>query len=299
MRLSTLLLRTPRCIGFVVALVGSASPGCTGSADPAPAATEVAATEPPGSGDDANEGRAADNGSGDPDTPSAPAAPPCPEPTSTVTFATSDGVTLEADLLVPPDSQAVAILVHMIPPNFDRSSYPPRIREAIAALGYTVLTLDRRGAGGSAGDAVAAYEGDGGRLDLEAAVQFLASFPEACGIATDRLALIGASNGTTSTLDYLVGRSDALPAPTAIAWLSPGDYTENQHTVADAMEPLARTRLLIVHPSSEPWATQFADETPASWDLLELADGQHGTQNFDNGPLEARTLEALTGLLQQ
>ena len=304
MRLSTLLLlRSSTFLLCAVLCVGTGL-GCTSGTEPSAEAPALPGAGGSGAGG-SGAGGSGTGGSGDAapslgdtDLPPEPVVP-CPDASAVVRFETADGVTLAADLLVPESSQGVAILVHMIPPNFDRSSYPPRVREAIAALGYTVLTLDRRGAGESGGNAVDAYEGEGGRLDLEAAVRFLQTFPEACGIAVDRLALVGASNGTTSVLDYLVGRDPALPEPTAIAWLSPGDYTENQHTVASVMDTLAATRLLIVHPSSEPWATQFAVETPASWDVLELADGQHGTRNFDGDALEARTVEALTALLQQ
>lgn len=216
----------------------------------------------------------------------------------TVTLQTSDGVALEADLLLPDDPRGAAVLVHMIPPAWDRSSWPPRVREALADLGYAVLALDRRGAGQSAGEAEDAYVGEGGRLDVEAAVRYLQTLPEDCGALTEQLALIGASNGTTSVLDYVVARDEALPAPTAVVWLSPGEYTGNQHAVDEVRDVLDPLRLMVAYPTSEPWSEQFTTETPAGWELIELTDGLHGTRNFDDGALEAQLLAAMTAFLR-
>ncbi|MCA9564327.1 MAG: hypothetical protein KC561_12605, partial [Myxococcales bacterium] len=92
-----------------------------------------------------------------------------------VTFTTADEVTLLADFL-PADQPGARsiVLLHMIPPRNNRSDYPDDFLESLNDLGWNVLNVDRRGtAGRSDGEAVDAYEGVGGRLDVEAAVSFL------------------------------------------------------------------------------------------------------------------------------
>ncbi len=290
MRLATFLTL---CLA-VVACSRADSSSVANSTAGSGAAEAEAPTGDPEPSDDASTD---DTATGDDDAPeNAPAA--CQTGERVVTFETSDGVTLTADLLVPEGARGTLVMIHMIPPAWDRTSFPPRVREAFAALGYVVLNVDRRGAGDSGGVAEEAYEGDGGRLDIEAAVRHLQSLPESCGADLQRLALIGASNGTTSVLDYLIARDEALPAPIAAAWLSPGAYTENQHLIADVRDALDPVRLFIAYPTSEPWATQFLNPQPASWELLEVTDGQHGTRNFDDGALEAQLLPALTAFLR-
>jgi pimeloyl-ACP methyl ester carboxylesterase len=221
----------------------------------------------------------------------------CDTTTRVVTFETEDGVMLTADLQLGDDARGAVVLAHMIPPSWDRTSYPQGIRDHIADLGYVVLNIDRRGAGDSSGAAVDAYEGPGGRLDIEAAVRFLSDLPTSCGADMNRLALVGASNGTTSTMDYAVGHADDLPDVSRIIWLSPGAYTENQNSVDDNLDTLSTIPLLFVHPDSEPWSTGFAENTPEAWAIVELANGQHGTRNFESPDLEAQTLSAMDAIL--
>lgn len=222
---------------------------------------------------------------------------PCVRDARVVRFDTSDGVTLEADLELHDDAGPAVVLVHMIPPGNDRSSYPPRVRDAVGATGVHVLNLDRRGAGGSGGEARDAYEGEGGRLDIEAAVRFLSALPASCGVDLSRLYLVGASNGTTSVLDYALSHDESLPDVSRMVWLSPGTYTENQHAIDDSLMELASMRLLIVRPDSEDYAERFIEQQPAGWDILTLEAGQHGTRNFDEGALEAQQLGAMTEFL--
>ena len=271
------------CILSVLALFGcsgdndaAAETGTLGDASADGATSDVAAdtSEPDGSDEDT-------------------APTPCDRTERIVTFDTSDGVALTADYLpgANTDSPAV-VLVHMIPPSWDRASYPPRVRDALSATGAAVLNVDRRGAGDSDGVAVDAYEGEGGRLDVEAAVRFLLA-DAMCSVDPDRIGLVGASNGTTSVMDYAVGHADDLPPAARIAWLSPGSYTENQNAVSDHAALLDALSVLIAYPDSEPWADQFADATPAPWTLLRIVGGGHGTRNFDEGANEALQLPAL------
>ena len=260
--------------------------GCSGDNDASAAGGEPAADTATDAADD----MVADSSDeADADAPPAP----CDRTEQEVSFETTDGVTLVADYLPGEVEGGPAIvLFHMIPPAWDRASYPARVRAALAESGAAVLNVDRRGAGGSGGVAVEAYEGDGGRLDVEAAVRFL-SADQACPVDASRIGLVGASNGTTAVMDYTVGHDSTLPGVARIAWLSPGAYTENQNSVSDNRALLEELPLLIVYPDSEPWSDQFADDTPGAWTLLRIEGGDHGTLNFDDGANEAQQLPAL------
>ena len=287
--LSTLLLFATGC-----------QPGERASA-PAGSDTEAA--------DEAADGTGESTGGEDPGAPDAPAEPdtaadedaqvetPCDRSARVVRFEASDGVALEADLELFDGEGPAVVLLHMIPPANDRTSYPPRVRDALRATGVHVLNVDRRGAGGSAGEARDAYEGEGGRLDVEAAVHFLQDLPPSCGVDLTRLFLVGASNGTTSALDYAVAHDEALPDVTRMVWLSPGTYTETQHAIDDHLMQLASMRILLIHPESEDYAERFLDPQPAGWDILALEGGAHGTRNFDDGALEAQQLGAMVEFL--
>lgn len=263
--------------------------GCSSSPSPAPSGplADASSEEDAGArGEDAAGGADA-------------SVAPCAEAGGVVSLTTSDGVTLEADYT--PASGAgrgAVVLLHMIPPGNDRTSYPPRVREAIAELDLHVLNVDRRGAGGSGGSAQDAYTGETASLDAEAAVSFLLARQGGCAVDRDRITLVGASNGTTTTLDYTVSRQDSsLPDPNALIWLSPGTYTESQHEMSDHVSTLNPIPLLIVHPDSEPWATQL-DVSPETCKIVEIPGGAHGTGNFDGGAKEAVQLPAIVSWLQ-
>lgn len=205
-----------------------------------------------------------------------------------VTFDTSDGVTLEADLHLAGESRGIAILFHMIPPSNTRANYPDAFVEALVARGVNVLNVDRRGAGGSGGVATEAYEGPGGALDVEAAVAFADA--HACAFDLERLTLVGASNGTTSVFDYVVAASDNVDAaaPKAVVWLTPGTYTENQHTFADKRGILESTPLLFVwtptEAPAEAWIAPLREGAPGDWAFQDYAAGDHGTATFGSAP---------------
>jgi len=220
-----------------------------------------------------------------------PASVRCGGSEVVIEIITADDVRLVADLWPAdePDRGAV-ILLHMKPPGNDRDDYPEHVREAIAELNVTVLNVDRRGAGSSEGDPDEAYEGPGGLLDVEAAASVLADPSFGCPVDLDRLALIGASNGTTSSLDYAVGHDDDLPAPRSLIWLSPGPYTENQNGVDEHLELLETLPILWLYPSTEGWVDDFTVEPPKAWQFVEWGD-QHGTDMFDGGALETVVVE--------
>jgi len=210
----------------------------------------------------------------------------CPAPSAeVVSFETDDGVLLEADLHTTGVAGSPAVvLLHMIPPGNDRSNYPVAFREQLNEAGFTVLNVDRRGAGGSQGVASEAYDGPNGKLDAAAAVTALAALD--CAPDLSRLAIIGASNGTTTALDYAVyasGESDT-PDPSALVFLTGGNYTENQHTLSDVLDAVASTPILFVFPADESaWSQGYAGASP-SWKHSEYEPSGHGTHLFDSAP---------------
>jgi len=218
----------------------------------------------------------------------------CDTSEKVVHFTTSDGVRLAADYRAAEAAgRPAVVLLHMIPPSNDRSGYPARIREAIHDLGVNVLNVDRRGAGDSEGEPKNAYEGATARLDVEAAAAFLIDDERDCPAARDEIVLVGASNGTTSVLDYTVARSDSsLPDPAALIWLSPGSYTENQNVLDQHTETLNSLFILFVYPDSEPWSED--QRGPETWKFVEIGGGSHGTRNFDGGELESEALPEIT-----
>ena len=219
-----------------------------------------------------------------------PAEPQCGGAEAEVELRTSDGEVLIADWRPAAVAGAPAVvLLHMVPPSWDRSSWPGRVRRELGEAGWGVLTVDRRGAGQSTGEARDAYEGEGGRLDVEAAVAFLLGVD--CAVDPDRLGLVGASNGTTPVNDYANGRDAELPAAAANVFMSPGTYTENQFVIDPSVD-LGRP-LLWLYPTNEPWSGAFLEGAPSGWRFVERGE-VHGTQMLDGGELEAETVGELT-----
>lgn len=205
-------------------------------------------------------------------------------PSQVVSFTTDDGVRLEADLVVTGEvAGPVAVLLHMVPPSNDRSNYPPAFIEALASRGVSVLNVDRRGAGGSEGVARDAYQGPSGWLDASAALAFLAAHP--CAFSASRTTIVGASNGTTTAIDYAVlAEADARPA--RLVLLTPGGYTESQHRVREHLDVLGAIPTLWVYSSAERAFGAAFDEpgASASWTFLEYEAGDHGTRMFTAVP---------------
>ena len=228
----------------------------------------------------------------DPD-PADPADLPCDADEAVVELVTEDDVTLAADYQpAATQNRGAVVLLHMIPPSNDRTGYPARVRDAIQALDLSVLNVDRRGAGDSGGSAIDAYEGDGGRLDVEAAVRFLLDDAVPCAVDSEAIALVGASNGTTSVMDYTAEHAADLPDPASLTWMSPGSYTENQNAISDHRGTLEALPMLWLFPTTEPYSNGFIDDRGDDWEFVERGD-QHGTRMFDGGDLEDRTLDVL------
>ncbi|MGK0359471.1 MAG: pimeloyl-ACP methyl ester carboxylesterase [Bradymonadia bacterium] len=202
-------------------------------------------------------------------------------PAGVVDFMTDDGVRLVADFA--PAGPRVTILLHMIPPSNTRSNYPGAFIDALNARGISVLNVDRRGAGDSDGDARDAYMGPNGWLDAKAARDFVLA--TGCAIDPARVTIVGASNGTTTALDYAIeAPADAQPA--ALVLLTGGGYTEGQYRIADQRARLDALPILFVFSTAERgWSAEFAGLMAApSWQFIEYADGAHGTRMFGAVP---------------
>ena len=200
---------------------------------------------------------------------------------SVVQFQTDDGVTLSGDLHRTGKSGGPAVvLLHMIPPSNDRKNYPASFISALVDRGMTVLNVDRRGAGASGGVARDAYTGAKAALDGKAAIAFLRG--HACSFDAERLAVVGASNGTTTALDYAV---TAAKPPRALVFLTGGAYTENQTKLADQHAKLDVVPILFVYSTAEnAWSKGFVPSAPPQWVFKEYANGAHGTGMFAAEP---------------
>ena len=218
-------------------------------------------------------------GAADPDTDADTDAGPGPTPSGEVALETADGVALVADWYPAsrPDRPAV-LLLHMIPPSWDRSSWPGAFISALQAEDWAVLVVDRRGAGGSGGAARDAYEGPGGQRDVDACVEFLGAE------GADALAIIGASNGTTSMVDFVVGTGDGgALVPAAIAFMTGGTYTENQHAMAE-VAAIGVPAMFTYSTAERAWSVDQMPLDPGGWAFEEYASGDHGTKMFDAAP---------------
>jgi alpha-beta hydrolase superfamily lysophospholipase len=198
-----------------------------------------------------------------------------------VSLTTDDGLALAADFYgsgVP--GGAAVVLLHMIPPN-DRSNYERPFIDRLVDRDLAVLNVDRRGAGDSEGDGMDAYLGDSGWLDAKAAFLFLGS--HACAFDATRIAIVGASNGSTTALDFAIRSADdaAVGEPAALVFLTAGTYTENQHAIADYRPLLDPLPILFVYSTAErDFSVAFEPTAPSTWQFLEYEMGAHGTQMF-------------------
>lgn len=200
-----------------------------------------------------------------------------------VELQTEDGLTLEADFYSSGVAGGKAVfLLHMIPPGNDKSNYTPEFINALGAAGFSVLNVNRRGAGASEGDPVQAYEGPNGRLDAVAAHDFLTM--DGCGTPPSLISAVGASNGTTTVTDFAVGASPE-DRPAAMVLLSPGQYTENQNTYVDAAGTLSAIPMYFGFPDSESeWPEAMMPLDTGLWQFSQFEGGQHGTRLFSSHP---------------
>ena len=196
-----------------------------------------------------------------------------------ITLTTRDGVDLVGDYY-PADAagRPGVVLLHMIPPSWDRTSWPDGFITALSSAGYSVLAIDRRGAGDSGGEAADAYEGEWGRYDVEAAAARLSD--DGYG----ELAVIGASNGTTSAIDYAVwAGGEGLPVPAVVGLMTGGTYTEAQTDMAN-FAALSIPTVLTFSTAERAWSASQEALNPGSWSFLEYGSGDHGTLMFSAAP---------------
>ncbi len=141
-----------------------------------------------------------------------------PAPLEVANFKASDGVLLVADYY-PGVSRNGVILLHMMPET--RASWE-NFAKALQTRGFSVLAIDLRGHGDSAGGPLgyrsfSDLEHQKGVLDVRAGVEFLGEK----GIVSGNMTLIGASIGANLALQY-VAEHPEIPS---VGLLSPGiDY---------------------------------------------------------------------------
>lgn len=201
-----------------------------------------------------------------------------------VSMTTSDGVKLAADHCNSgkPGSPAV-VLLHMIPPHHDRTNYPESFRRKLADKGLEVLSIDRRGGGDSQGVAKEAYTGPNGVKDVQAALDWLKANTDA---DLSAWGCVGASNGTTSCLDYAVhaAKDEALTGPSALVFLTGGKYTETQNALPGSAAT-ALPVLFTYNAKEAEWSeAQKGVERTGAWEFKSYDPGGHGTRAFEPNP---------------
>lgn len=205
-----------------------------------------------------------------------------------VTLTTRDDVTIVADYWGASSAERPAIvLVHMNPSGpWDRSNWPSSFIQLLVDQDWAVIVPDRRGAGDSGGVAEDAYETVKGSYDIEACVKHL----EVDGFSD--LAIVAASNGTTSTWDYMgSAEAEGWPAVKTAALISVVGSTTN-NTELDAVPDIP---IWFGYPDFESSNNdRFQEADPGAWTFKEYADGEHGTKMFATTPeLETDLLAAL------
>ncbi len=219
--------------------------------------------------------------------PPEPPPPPAEEACTVVEVPTADGLNLAADHCPAKEGSPVVVLLHMIPPHHDRTNYPYAFRKKLVDAGIEVLNLDRRGGGDSDGVAKEAYEGPKGVKDVQAAIDWLRANSKA---DLSRWACIGASNGTTTCVDYAIKAADGegLVGPLTLVLMTGGSYTEKQNALKDSV--VTQLPVLFTFNAKEAaWSEAQRGGAPDGlWRFTAYAPGGHGTRVFAPNP-EAMT----------
>lgn len=195
-----------------------------------------------------------------------------------VTMTARDNVCLAADWYVAGNGAPALVLLHMVPPENTRADWPSDFIGRLGDQGWSVLAVDRRGAGDSGGHAEDAYTGVTARYDPEAAIGWIA---DAGGGET---AFLSASNGTTAMLDYtLWGRSNGGVKPVALGFMTGGSYTENQNSM-DKLVDMELPSVFTFSSAERGWSIDQQDRGEPEWTFHEYPDGDHGTRMFQAAP---------------
>ena len=96
-----------------------------------------------------------------------------PSGADTVSIITSDDLCLVADHYRGDEGAPAVVLLHMTPTAWDPPGWSVDFQRRLYGLGWSVLNLDRQGAGDSEGGVRDAFEGPGGALDVQAAFDYL------------------------------------------------------------------------------------------------------------------------------
>jgi pimeloyl-ACP methyl ester carboxylesterase len=202
-----------------------------------------------------------------------------------ITLRAADGTTLAAAIYEAGRQAAPAVvLVHML-----RRTHADwdGVAEALQQAGFTVVTLDLRGHGDSAGH----YDPDGDlsvlALDVQAAVGLLHARSD---VARGRVGIAGASLG--ATLAVLTGAAD--PSIRSIALLSPSLEYRGVKCEA-ALKRFAPRPALLVAASNDPYAMRSVRQLTAAGpanEAVTLEGAGHGTVMLSRDPdLAGRLVE--------
>jgi acetyl esterase/lipase len=202
-----------------------------------------------------------------------------PSGADAVALLTEDGLCLVADHYRASAGAPAVVFLHMSPLSWDRKSWSVEFLREVTAKGWTVLNLDRRGAGDSEGGAEDAFQGDGGAKDVRAAFDYLADQD------VGPIGIVSASNGTTSAVDYtMLASSQGLVEPVSVVMMSPGTYTENQNDIEDYARQDTPT-LFQYDPAEGLWIEpELTDLDPGSWEVQSYDGAGHGSQMLDDTP---------------
>jgi pimeloyl-ACP methyl ester carboxylesterase len=210
------------------------------------------------------------------------------DPVEVLQLQTRDGVGLVADYYPTDAGRPAIVLLHMNPTGgWNRKDWPRDFITLLRKHDWGVVAVDRRGGGESKGESREAYEGEKGRYDVEACTVMLRDK------GMSKLAIIGASNGTTSMVDYTSwAASESLPEPVALGFMTGGTYTETQTN----MSQLQALPAIFTYSSKESaWSENQQSLDPGTWKFFEYTNGDHGTQMFAAKPEVAQDLDGFLG----
>jgi hypothetical protein len=204
-----------------------------------------------------------------------------------VTLTTEDGVELIAQFYTPGVVGAPGvILLHEYPLYFTMASYPATFITNLTDRGFNVINVNRRGATGSGGVVEDAFWGPLGKWDARAGYDYLVS--HSCTTTATAIGVVGASNGTTTAVDFSVwAASDAAAEqPAVLVFLSGDTYTESQNTLSGSMDALDNHPILFVYPAAEAAWNNTIEALPApeTWEFQEYSGEAHGTALFSAHP---------------